>query len=63
MRKPSARLEVVGGLACTLLTTAATGLFFAGHALLEAAIAACVIPFSVAGTILGLGRLKKERSE
>jgi hypothetical protein len=60
---PSPRVEVVTGVTCTLLTTVSTGLFFSGHALLEAGIAAGMIPFSVAAIIRGLVRLEKEKSE
>ena len=46
-----------------MLATAAIGLSVFSHDLLDAAIIACMIPFSVAGTIRGLVRLKREKSE
>jgi hypothetical protein len=60
---PSPRRQAFGGIVCILLATTSTGVLVFGHALFEAAIMACAIPLSVAGTILGFIRLKKEKSE
>jgi hypothetical protein len=60
---PSPRREIIGGIVCLLLATVLTGSTLIDREWGLAAIAACAIPFSVAGIIRGLRRLKSEKFE